>query len=313
MKTIPYLINKYAFIVIINLLAFSSNGQINSIPIWPKSIPNSINAVDYTEKEVMKEGQMQSTSQVTNPNLSIYLSKKELANGSAVIIFPGGGYSHLAMYKEGQKVAEWLNSLGITAFVLKYRLPSDLIMKDKTIAPLQDAQEAIRIIRRNAKEWNIDPTKIGVLGFSAGGHLASTLSTHYQEKVYDADTISSRPDFSILIYPVISMENGITHSGSKNSLLGENAGRNLIEKYSNEKQVNADTPKTFLVHASDDKVVPVANSINYYLNLLQYNVPAEMHIYEKGGHGFGLGRDGTNKDWPKACEKWLTENNFTNN
>jgi acetyl esterase/lipase len=310
MKTIPYLINKYAFIVIINLLAFSSNGQINSIPIWPKSIPNSINAVDYTEKEVMKEGQMQSTSQVTNPNLSIYLSKKELANGSAVIIFPGGGYSHLAMYKEGQKVAEWLNSIGITAFVLKYRLPSDLIMKDKTIAPLQDAQEAIRIIRRNAKEWNIDPTKIGVLGFSAGGHLASTLSTHYQEKVYDADTTSSRPDFSILIYPVISMEDGITHSGSKNSLLGENAGRNLIEKYSNEKQVNADTPKTFLVHASDDKVVPVANSINYYLNLLQYNILAEMHIYEKGGHGFGLGREGTNKDWPKACEKWLEMNGY---
>ena len=310
MKTIPYLINKYAFIVIINLLAFSSNGQINSIPIWPKSIPNSINVVDYTEKEVIKEGQMQSTSQVTNPNLSIYLSKKELANGSAVIIFPGGGYSHLAMYKEGQKVAEWLNSLGITAFVLKYRLPSDLIMKDKTIAPLQDAQEAIRIIRRNAREWNIDPTKIGVLGFSAGGHLASTLSTHYQEKVYDADTTSSRPDFSILIYPVISMEDGITNSGSKNSLLGENAGRNLIEKYSNEKQVNADTPKTFLVHASDDKVVPVANSINYYLNLLQYNVPAEMHIYEKGGHGFGLGREGTNKDWPKACEKWLEMNGY---
>jgi acetyl esterase/lipase len=310
MKTIPYLINKYAFIVIINLLVFSSNGQINSIPIWPKSIPNSINVVDYTEKEVIKEGQMQSTSQVTNPNLSIYLSKKELANGSAVIIFPGGGYSHLAMYKEGQKVAEWLNSLGITAFVLKYRLPSDLIMKDKTIAPLQDAQEAIRIIRRNAREWNIDPTKIGVLGFSAGGHLASTLSTHYQEKVYDADTTSSRPDFSILIYPVISMEDGITHSGSKNSLLGENAGRNLIEKYSNEKQVNADTPKTFLVHASDDKVVPVANSINYYLSLLQYNVPAEMHIYEKGGHGFGLGTNGTNKDWTKACEKWLEMNGY---
>jgi acetyl esterase/lipase len=310
MKTIPYLINKYAFIVIINLLVFSSNGQINSIPIWPKSIPNSINVVDYTEKQVMKDGQPQSTSQVTNPNLSVYLPKKELANRSAVLIFPGGGYSHLAMYKEGQKVAEWLNSLGITAFVLKYRLPSDLIMKDKTIAPLQDAQEAIRIIRRNAREWNIDPTKIGVLGFSAGGHLASTLSTHYQEKVYDADTTSSRPDFSILIYPVISMEDGITHSGSKNSLLGENAGRNLIEKYSNEKQVNADTPKTFLVHASDDKVVPVANSINYYLNLLQYNVPAEMHIYEKGGHGFGLGREGTNKDWPKACEKWLEMNGY---
>ena len=310
MKIIPLLIKKQVLILIISLIGFSSEGQINTIPVWTKSIPNSINTLDYTEKEIFKDGQLQGTSQVINPNLTIYLPKKEVANGSAVLIFPGGGYSHLAMYKEGKKVAEWLNSLGITAFVLKYRLPSDLIMKDKTIAPLQDAQEAIRIVRRNAKEWNIDPTKIGVLGFSAGGHLASTLSTHYQDKVYDPDTTSSRPDFSILIYPVISMEDGITHSGSKNSLLGETASKELIDHYSNEKQVNSNTPKTFLIHASDDKAVPVANSINYYLNLLKYNVPAEIHVYEKGGHGFGLGREGTNKDWPKACEKWLVQNGY---
>jgi acetyl esterase/lipase len=293
-------------------MALSSIRQVMTIPVWTNAIPGSINTINYLEKEIIKVKQIQSTSQVTAPNLSMYLPKKELANGSAVIIFPGGSYSHLAMCKEGEKVAEWLNSLGITAFILKYRLPSDLIMKDKTIGPLQDAQEAIRIIRQNVKEWNIDPNKIGVLGFSAGGHLASTLSTHYQDKVYDSTTISARPDFSILIYPVISMEDGITHSSSKISLLGENASKELIDKYSNEKQITSETPKTFLVHASDDKAVPVENSINYYMNLKKYNIPVEMHIYEKGGHGFGLGTKGTHTDWPKTCEKWLLENNYIN-
>lgn len=315
MKKIYSLAKKQVSILIISLIGLSSKSQVIIIPIWTNAIPDSINTTNYLEKEIIKDNQLQSTSQVTTPNLSVYLPKKELANGSAVIIFPGGGYSHLAMYKEGKKVAEWLNSLGVTAFVLKYRLPSDLIMKDQTIGPLQDAQEAIRIIRNNAKEWNIDPSKIGVLGFSAGGHLASTLSTHYQDKVYDASKISARPDFSILIYPVISMEEGITHNGSKTNLLGENASKELIDKYSNEKQITSETPKTFLVHASDDKAVPVENSINYYLNLKKNNVPVEMHIYEKGGHGFGLGTKGTHTDWPKSCEKWLELNGYysTNN
>lgn len=297
------------------LIGITSSSQVTTIPVWPNTIPGSIITTSYLEKEIIKDNQLQSTSQVTIPTLSIYFPKKELANGTAVVIFPGGGYSHLAMYKEGQKVAEWLNSLGITAFVLKYRLPNDLIMKDKTIGPLQDAQEAIRIIRKKAIEWNLDPTKIGVLGFSAGGHLASTLSTHYQDKIYDGETISARPDFSILIYPVISMEDGITHNGSKVSLLGANPSKELIDNYSNEKQITSETPKTFLVHASDDKAVPVTNSINYYLNLLKNNVPAEMHLYENGGHGFGLGTKGTHIDWPRACAKWLETNGYysTNN
>jgi len=303
------LIKKYILIFSF-LTGITSSSQVTTIPIWPTTIPGSIITSNYLEKEITKDNQLQSTSQVTIPTLSIYFPKKELANGTAVILFPGGGYSHLAMYKEGQKVAEWLNSLGITAFVLKYRLPNDLIMKDKTIGPLQDAQEAIRIIRKKAKEWNVDSNKIGVLGFSAGGHLASTLSTHYQDNVYNAEAISARPDFSILIYPVISMEEGITHNGSKISLLGLNANQNLIDKYSNEKQINSETPKTFLVHASDDKAVPVTNSINYYLNLIKNNVPAEMHLYENGGHGFGLGTGGTHKEWPKTCEKWLKTNRY---
>jgi acetyl esterase/lipase len=308
MKTLINALKKIMLLLFLSLKTLNSFSQANTIFVWTKSIPGSINASDYIEKEVIKDDQLQSTSQVKVPTLALYLPKKEIANQSAVLIFPGGGYSHLAMYKEGKKVALWLNSLGITAFVLKYRLPTDRIMKDKTIGPLQDAQEAIRLIRRNTKEWNIDPTKIGVLGFSAGGHLASTIATHYQDNVYDADPISARPDFSILIYPVISMEEGITHNGSKNSLLRPNPSKELIEKYSNEKLVNANTPKTFIVHASDDKVVPVQNSIQYYMNLKKYNVPVEMHLYENGGHGFGLGTKGTHTEWPKACEKWLTEN-----
>jgi len=312
MIRIPSLLNKNVCILIVFLLGISSKGQINTIPVWNQSIPGAVKASDYLEKEVIKDEELQSTSQVSVPTLSLYLPKKETANQSAVLIFPGGGYSHLAMHKEGKKVALWLNTLGITAFVLKYRLPTDRVMKDKTIGPLQDAQEAIRMIRRNAKEWNIDPAKIGVLGFSAGGHLASTLATHYLDKVYDADTISARPDFSILIYPVISMEEGITHNGSKVNLLGANAVKELVDKYSNEKQIDANTPKTFLIHASDDKVVPVENSIQYYMNLKKFNVPVEMHLYENGGHGFGLGTKGTHTEWPKACEKWLTENVLLN-
>ena len=299
-------------IILLALFGTISYCQETSLPIWNKPIPSSIDAPSYLEKEIVKEGELQSTSQVTTPLLYKYQPKKTVPNGSAILICPGGGYSHLAMYKEGKKVALWLNSFGITAFVLKYRMPTDLIMKDKSIGPLQDAQEAIRTIRRNAKEWNIDPAKIGVLGFSAGGHLASTLATHYQDNVYDADTTSARPDFSILIYPVISMEDGITHNGSKVSLLGTNASKELIDKYSNEKQVDANTPKTFIVHATDDKVVPVENSINYYMNLKKYNVPVEMHLYENGGHGFGLGTKGTHTEWPKACEKWLAENSLLN-
>lgn len=311
MKIIPFLINKYIFILIVICIGISSKGQVNNIPVWNQSIPGAIKTSDYIEKELIKDDELQSASQVSVPTLTLYFPKKQVANQSAVMIFPGGGYSHLSMYKEGKKIALWLNSLGIKAFVLKYRLPTDRIMKNKTIGPLQDAQEAIRIIRRNAKEWNIDPTKIGVLGFSAGGHLASTISTHFQDNVYDADTINARPDFSILIYPVISMEEGITHNGSKISLLGPNASKELIEMYSNEKQVNTNTPKTFIVHASDDKVVPVENSIQFYMNLKKFNVPVEMHLYENGGHGFGLGIKGTHTDWPKACEKWFAENKLT--
>ncbi|PWB24368.1 alpha/beta hydrolase [Flavobacterium sp. HTF] len=282
------------------------------IPLWNK-IPGELKAADYKEKEEIKDGKVQSTSLVTTPTLSVFLPKEMKPNQTAVIIFPGGGYMHLAIDKEGTKIAEWFNSIGIAAFVLKYRLPNDKIMIDKTIGPLQDAQESIRIVRQNASKWNIDPNKIGVMGFSAGGHLASTLSTHYDDKVYEtASKASARPDFSLLIYPVVSMQNEITHKGSQTNLLGDNPSQELIDSFSNEKKVTAQTPSTFLIHATDDEVVIPENSINYYLALKKNKVTAELHIYEKGGHGFGLGVNDTSKFWTKQCEEWLKNNGFKN-
>ncbi|HMC01671.1 MAG TPA: alpha/beta hydrolase [Flavobacteriaceae bacterium] len=296
------------------LICLFSIGNINSqdkiITLWPNKIPNSISNNEYAEKEVFQDSQLTRTSKVSTPTLSLFLPNKDISNGTAVVICPGGGYSHLALDKEGFKVAKWLNTIGVTAFVLKYRLPSDEIMENKTIGPLQDAQESIRMVRRNAKKWNIDPEKIGIMGFSAGGHLASTLSTHYLDEVYGHDNISAKPDFSILIYPVISMEDNITHQGSKTNLLGEEPSENLIKLYSNEQKVDSLTSPTFLVHATDDKSVLVENSIKYYMALKNNNVLAEMHIYEIGGHGFGLGSNGTNEYWTKDCENWLKLHNF---
>ncbi len=282
-----------------------SQTQNEVIPLWSNEIPSAIYSKDYKEVEALGL-----ISKVTIPTLSVFLPEKP--NGTAMVICPGGGYSNLYINGEGFKVAKWLNSLGITAFVLKYRLPSDEIMKDKTIGPLQDAQEAIRTVRRNAKKWNINTQKIGVIGFSAGGHLASTLSTHYKDVVYNVtDSTSARPDFSVLVYPVISMEDKITHQGSKNKLLGLTPTLEMIEKYSNEKQIDAATPPTFIVHAVDDKTVAVENSIQYFLGLKKNNVPSEIHFYQTGKHGFGLGRAGTtSQNWTKQFEDWLRINNF---
>ncbi len=281
------------------------------LPVWPNAVPNSIQNKEYKEVLTYDDAnEVRGVSKVTYPSLTVYLADGDKSSGASVVICPGGGYSHLAINKEGYKVAKWFNSIGVSAFVLKYRLPNDLTMKDKSIGPLQDAQEAIRLVRRNAVKWKLDPNKIGIMGFSAGGHLASTLSTHYNEKVYDSEPLSARPDFSILIYPVISMEDGITHNGSRKNLLGENVSADLLDKYSNEKQIDARTPPTFLVHALDDKAVPVENSIHYLLKLKGNNVPAELHIYENGGHGFGLGREGTNQYWPESLKHWLINNNM---
>ena len=294
------------FLFLMNAI-FAQNETIN---LWPNGIPNAIVNNNYIEREEMKGDELNRIFQVTEPTLSVYLADENKANKTAVVICPGGGYSYVTYQKEGVKVANWLNSLGISAFILKYRLPSDSIMENKTIGPLQDAQEALRIVRRNANTWNINPNKIGVIGFSAGGHLASTLSTHYNDEVYVHDSISAKPDFSILIYPVISMDSTIAHQGSKKNLLGEAPSQHMIEFYSNELQVEAFTPPTFLAHATNDKSVPVENSINYYMALKNNNVPAEMHIYETGGHGFGLGVKDTSLHWTESCKQWLKSNHF---
>ncbi|MFH7018494.1 alpha/beta hydrolase [Flavobacterium sp. FlaQc-47] len=305
---------KKTFIILTLFTGVTNQAQTKNevIPLW-KKIPDEIKAPDYKENESITDGKVQSTSLVTIPTLSIFLPKESKPNQAAVLIFPGGGYQHLAIDKEGTKVAQWFNSLGIVGIVVKYRLPNDKIMKNKNIGPLQDAQEAMRYIRENAAKYNIDPNKIGIMGFSAGGHLASTLATHYDEKTYEPTSkISARPDFALLIYPVISMQNDITHKGSQESLLGKNASQTLIDSYSSEKRITAQTPPTFLVHATDDTVVLPENSINYYLALKKNAVKAELHIYEKGGHGFGLGVQYTSKFWTRDCEEWLKANGYKN-
>jgi len=302
MKKITYLL------LLFILISFSAFSQ-EIINVWPGTIPGSIKDSLYKEIDLSNETGIYRISKVKIPTLTIFKPPEGKANSTAVLICPGGGYIHLAYTKEGVAIAKWFNSIGVTAFVLKYRLPSDSIMKDKTIGPLMDAQKAMRIIRGNAEKYNINPNKIGVIGFSAGGHLASTLSTHYNEKVYDSDNISARPDFSILGYPVISMEKDITHMGSRENLLGKNPSAEEVIKFSNDQQVNENTAPAFLFLAEDDNTVPIQNSINYFKALSKFKIPAELHIYEKGGHGFGLAqKSGTASEWPNACKNWLKEN-----
>ncbi len=304
---------KFLNLIVICMLIFISSisAQTEIIHLWPDGAPGAIKDPNY-KVETGSEKDWSWMKNVSDPTIDVYLAPPKAANGTAVIICPGGGYGLLATAHEGSQIAKWLNTLGITGVVLKYRLPSSAIMKNKTIGPLQDAQKAMRIVRSHAKEWNIIPDKIGVMGFSAGGHLASTLSTHYNDKVYEStDTTSARPDFSLLIYPVISMDLSITHMGSRINLLGENPSSELVKKYSNELQVDKNTPPAFLVCSMDDNTVPIENSIDYALALKKYKIPCELHIYEKGGHGYGMGRtNGTESTWPKACEKWLIQRGF---
>ncbi len=297
------------FTLLLFIAMFSRNisAQQEIIKLWSEAIPGSTLNPSYVETAEKGTDNITRVFRVSDPELIVYPAAEDKATGAAVIICPGGGYHILAIDHEGDKVAKWLSELGITAFVLKYRLPSDMIMMDKETGPLQDAIKAMRIVRGDAKKWNINSEKIGIMGFSAGGHLASTLSTHYNEKIYTlANAKSARPDFSILIYPVISMEASITHMGSRTNLLGKDPTEDKIRYFSNDQMVDKNTPPAFLVHAGDDSGVPVQNSINYFLALKEYNIPVEMHIYEKGGHGFGMKKsDSTTSNWTEDCEHWL--------
>ena len=284
-------------------------GQDKVMDIWNGKVPNSISNPSI-HQVIDSSGGWVKMINVSVPTLEVYLPQKSKSNGTAVIICPGGAYALLAIKHEGKDVAQWLNSLGITAFVLNYRLPNDATMKDKSIAPLQDAQQAMRIVRKQAEEWGINHSKIGIMGFSAGGHLASSLSVHYQDKVYETtDTTSARPDFSLLIYPVITMDSATTNTWSRYSLLGKTPSGKSVNYFSNELHVNSATPPAFLIHSIDDDAVPVVNSINYAMALKQNKVACELHMYQTGGHGYGMGRSANSEStWISACEKWLMMN-----
>lgn len=296
---------------ILSLLLFAAvtaNAQ-EMIPLY-KNIPNSKPSLNK-EKSVTNDSGILIISNVSVPTLTLYAPKKPNAQRSAVIILPGGGYGILAAGHEGEDVAKIFNIWGITAFVLKYRLPNDTIMKDKSIAPLQDAQRALQMVRERAAEWNIDPKKIGIMGFSAGGHLAATASTHFTNEVISNEKhISLRPDFSILIYPVISFTDALTHMGSRDNLIGKNPSQKSIDNYSNELQVTAQTPPAFLVHASDDGAVPVGNSIAYYQALQKQGIYSELLIYPHGGHGFGMNNPTTADKWMDNLKNWMATNMF---
>lgn len=280
-----------------------------TIPLYSGSIPNS--KPTPNEEQTVVDGGITRISRITEPNMTLFVPEPGKANGTAVVIFPGGGYWINAIGHEGYDVARKFNEWGVTAFVVKYRIPNDATMLHRDTGPLQDAQQAIHIVRTRAKDWGIDPKRIGIMGFSAGGHLASTAGTHFMKPVLPAlKSADLRPDFMMLIYPVISFRDGITHMGSREQLIGTNPSESKIKEYSNELQVTNETPPTFLVHASDDGAVKPDNSVLFYQALIKANVPAELHIYQKGGHGFGMNNLTTSDQWMDRCKNWLVSNNW---
>jgi acetyl esterase/lipase len=282
-------------------------GQNHKLPLYTETIPNS----KHTDTgEIIERTTITFIKNVKEPAIEIYLPSKRFANGQAVVICPGGGYWGLAWDLEGTDIASYLNSIGVAAIVLKYRLPVYGNTVEPHKAPLMDAQRAMRLVRFNSVKWNINPGKIGIMGFSAGGHLASTLGTHfdYGNKTSEdsVERISCRPDFMILMYPVISFVDADTHTGSRDALLGENPGKDLLTYYSNELQVHEDTPPAFFVHADNDTGVPVENTLLMYKALRAKKIPAELHILSEGEHGFGLGSGNDHiNSWTNSLKLWL--------
>lgn len=283
-----------------------AQGTAPNIPLYPDRVINAkTTPVDFVETTTAELR----ISKVSQPALVPFYPEKGKANGTAVIICPGGSYVLLAAAHEGYDVAREFSKIGVTAFVLKYRLPSDEIMKDKSIGPLQDAQTALMIVRKNAAAWGIKSDRIGILGFSAGGHLASTAATHFNKPVIDTKGISVRPDFAILAYPVISFGE-FGHRGSQNNLLGKDASKEQIDLYSNELQVTKDTPPTFLMHATDDGGVSYKNSLLFYEALVKNKVKTELHLFQAGGHGFGLINSKSKAHWFDWARDWMEANGW---
>ncbi|MDZ7690361.1 MAG: alpha/beta hydrolase [Balneolaceae bacterium] len=287
---------KQIFFLLIGLLVatvpgIAQDGADGQLLLWPDGAPNA-----------------QGNEDIDQPDMTVFLPESSVATGTGVVVFPGGGYQNLAMEKEGYKVARWLNELGVAAFVVKYRLGE----RYNHPSQINDAQRAIRMVRDNASEWGVEKDRLGILGFSAGGHLASTAGTQFSDGDPSAsnsiDRQSSRPDFMVLIYPVVTMKMDYTHEGSRRNLLGPNPDQQLVDQLSNERQVTEQTPPTFIVHGTNDSGVPVQNSLQFYRALLQNNVPAEMHLFQDGPHGFGLAPDDSQLSiWTKLCENWMSE------
>ena len=292
------------------LSLFIAYAQKDIIPLYPEGVKCGNDLPAVTEYD--ETGRI--FRKVVNPEIWYYPTSLKKRNKTAVLVIPGGGYQGLWFDHEGVKVANWLNRLGITAFVLKHRVPHWESEDCRSKVALSDAQRAMRIIRSNSKKWDVNPNKIGVLGFSAGGHLASTLSTHHDNGLdlseVEIDKTSSRPDFSVLVYPVITMQDThYTHNGTKENLLGNKPSKDLKDYFSNELQVKEDTPPAILIHTNEDVGVPPENSINYYLALRKFNIPSALHIWEGGTHGLGLANnyDGSFKNWPNTVKNWMVE------
>jgi len=280
-------------------LAFGARAQTEVVPLWPEGVPNA-RANPGPER---LDGER--ISNVSQPTLTVYPAAYDRSARTAVIICPGGGYEILSFTHEGRQYAQWLSTLGVTAFVLKYRL-SDYGHP----APLQDVLRAIRTVRAHAAQYGVDPDRIGIMGSSAGGHLAASAETLYDHPAGRTgaaiDAVSARPDFAMLMYPVITITQPSTHQGSRHALLGDAPSPALAQLLSPEQQVNAHTPPTLLVHSQDDPVVPVENSILFFQALTRAHVPAEMYLFEHGSHGMGMSLGmGTVSDWPRRAEEWL--------
>lgn len=280
------------------------------LPLYPAgAVPNYR---DVGEVEVRERTNILRISKVQTPTLEVYLPDPAIATGDAVVICPGGGYAILAYEHEGVEIAQWWAERGVAGLVLKYRLPTSDAQIEPRLSPLLDAQRALRLARHHAADWNIDPQRVGIMGFSAGGHLASTASVHYDTGDSDAsDPVnrhSSRPDFSILVYPVISFTEPFRHSGSRRNLIGPNPSDDLVRHYSSELQVTADTPPAILIHAQDDLSVPVENSFVYAEALRAHGIVTEIHVYSEGGHGFGLRSEpAAIQGWMQRCHAWLLD------
>lgn len=297
-------------LVLLSMLVIDLKAQ-EVIPLYDGDIPGAKpTPATYVEHTEVRNNGTLIITKVSVPKMTVFVAPKEVATGTAVIICPGGGYSGLAFSHEGTDVAKRFNAIGVTAFVLKYRLPSDEIMVDKTDGPLQDAQRAIYLVRKNAKQYGIKANKIGIMGFSAGGHFASTLVAHYKDlKISNPEKINLRPNFAALIYPVISFEESV-HTGTMKNLLGPNPADSLKHYFSANENINKKTPPVFFVHAKDDKTVPYENSKLMNGALKQHDIDTDIYLYENGGHGFGLINKTSDVDWFNLLISWLKKEKF---